>query len=60
MGEFNQSKYIADYIKQNYDTIKFQLPKGYKDKVKKLANDNGCKSMNEYIRQLIDKQLDKQ
>lgn len=56
MGEFNQSKYISDYIKQNYDTIKFQLPKGYKDKVKKLTAENGCKSMNEYIRQLIDKQ----
>ncbi len=56
MAEFNQSRYISDYIKKNYDVLKFQLPKGYKDKVKKLAAENGCKSMNEYFRMLIDKQ----
>lgn len=56
MGEFNQSKYISDYIKKNYDILKFQLPKGYKDRFKKLAEINNCKSMNEYLKQLIDKQ----
>lgn len=55
MGEFDQSKYIADYIKNNYDVVRVQLPKGYKDRLKEIAKANGYKSMNECVRHLIER-----
>ena len=54
MSEFNQNRYIAQYIKDNYDVVRLQLPKGYKDKLKVIAEANGYKSMNECVRHLID------
>ena len=54
MGEFNQNKYIRQYIKETYDVVYLQLPKGYKDKLKTIAKANGYKSMNECVRHLID------
>lgn len=54
MGEFNQSKYINDFIKETYDTIKVQVPKGQKDIIRDHAKRKGYKSMNEYMKALID------
>ena len=50
---FDLVDYKAEYTKTHYDIIKAELPKGYKDKLKKLASENGM-SMAAYIRCLID------
>lgn len=57
MSNFNQSKYINNYIKENYDTIKIQLSKGKKEIVKAQYKKQGFKSMNEYINHLIDRDM---
>lgn len=54
MSEFNQSKYINDFIKETYDTIKVQIPKGQKELIKGHAKSKGYKSVNEYMKALID------
>lgn len=53
---FDYVEYKAEYTKKHYDIIKAELPKGYKDKLKKLASDNGM-SMAGYIRSLIDEKF---
>lgn len=53
MGDFNQSKYINDFIKETYDTIKVQVPKGQKELIKEHAKKKGFKSVNEYMKDLI-------
>lgn len=53
---FDYIEYKAEYTKTHYDIIKAELPKGYKDKLKKLASDNGM-SMAAYIRSLIDEKF---
>lgn len=55
MSEFNQSKYINDFIKESYDTIKVQVPKGQKEIIKEQAKKKGYKSVNEYMKALIKK-----
>ncbi len=58
MEKFNQTKYINKFIKENYDTIRFQLPKGQKENVIKHYQKKGYKSMNEYIKLLIQKDME--
>lgn len=58
MSEFNQSKYINDFIKESYDTIKVQVPKGQKEIIKEQAKKKGYKSVNEYMKALIKKDLE--
>lgn len=58
MSDFNQSKYINDFIKETYDTIKIQVPKGKRDIIKKQAKDKGYKSVNAYINNLISKDME--
>lgn len=55
MSEFNQNKYIRQYINETYDVVYLQLPKGYKDRLKEIAKANGYKSMNECVRHLIER-----
>ena len=50
---FNQSKYVNDYIKTNYERINLLLPPGYKDRIKKQAAENGL-SMSQYIISLLE------
>lgn len=54
MSEFNQTKYINDFIKETYDTIKVQVPKGQKEVIKQHSKAKGYKSVNEYMKALID------
>ncbi len=58
MSEFNQSKYINDFIKETYDTIKVQVPKGQKEIIKEHAKNKGYKSVNEYIKTLIQRDIE--
>lgn len=59
MADFDQKKYINDYIKEKYDTVKVQFPKGYKDILKDRAKHLGFDGMSSYIKALVDKDLDK-
>ena len=59
MGEFNQSKYINDFIKETYDTIKVQVPKGQKELIKEHAKKKGFKSVNEYMKDLINQDMER-
>ena len=59
MGDFNQSKYINDFIKETYDTIKVQVPKGQKELIKEHAKKKGFKSVNEYMKDLIAQDMER-
>ena len=54
MGEFNQRKYINEYIRENYDRITLRLPLGLRDVLKKQAVEKGYPSVNAYIIALIE------
>lgn len=56
MSNFNQSKYIQQYTKENYDRVVLQLPKGQRERIKAKAKENGL-SMNAWISQLINDKL---
>lgn len=58
MSDFNQSKYINDFIKDTYDTIKVQVPKGQKEIIKNYAKNKGYKSVNAYMINLIQKDME--
>jgi len=53
MGNFNSSKYINDFAKENYDRTSILFKKGEKDKVKAYAKEKGYDSLNSYIQALI-------
>lgn len=36
-GQFDQTKYVTDFIRENYDQVMLKIPKGGKDKLKSLA-----------------------
>ena len=59
MGEFNQSKYINDFVKQNYDRLNIQVPKGKKAVIEVHWKAKGYKSLNAYINDLIDKDMER-
>ena len=48
----SRSKYINTYVRNKYDRITLQVPKGTKEEWKALAADNGL-SLNEYICRLV-------
>lgn len=37
---FDQTKYINDYVKENYDRIEIRVPKGKREILKKLAKEH--------------------
>lgn len=45
---FDQSQYVNEYIKNNYDRINFKIPKGKRDVLKKTAEKNNT-SVNQLI-----------
>ena len=57
-GNFDQNKYINDYIKEKYDRINLMVPAGMKPVIKSWAAAEG-KSVNEYINGLINEDLEK-
>lgn len=54
MSNFDQKKYIADYVKENYDRMTVRLPKGQLLILKERAAQKGM-SINGYITHLINK-----
>lgn len=57
-GEFNQSQYINDFMKKNYDRINLTVPAGKKAVIAERAASKG-KSTNAYINDLIDADLER-
>lgn len=57
MSDFNQTKYINDFIKEKYDTIKVQVPKGQKTAIEEYRKAKGYRSLNAYINDLIKKDM---
>lgn len=53
MGEFDQTKYINNFIKEKYDTFKVQVPKGQKAVIETHWKKKGYKSLNAYVNELI-------
>lgn len=53
MSEFNQAKYIQEYIKQSYDRITLQVAKGKKSQWAEKAKAAGL-SLNAYITRAVD------
>lgn len=53
MGNFKQSEYINQYIKENYYTFKVQIPKNQKEILKSHIEAKGYKSLNAYVNDLI-------
>ena len=54
MGEFNQQKYINEYMKEKYDRCIFNVPKGKKKVIEEHYKAKGFKSLNAYVNDLID------
>lgn len=54
-GHFNQNQYIQDFVKEKYDRVVLQIPKGSKDTLKALAKQNKC-SVNALIINALEKQ----
>lgn len=55
---FDQFKYQNEYNKEKYDRLTLVMPKGKKDKVKQHADELN-KSMNSYINDVIDKDMER-
>lgn len=58
MSEFNQTKYINDFMKEKYDRIGLMVPKGQKEIIKERAKNKNM-SVNEFINSLIRAELNK-
>ena len=56
---FNKVEYDNKYAKEKYDKIPIMVPKGDKDKIKAEATKRGYKSINEFIKSLIYKEIEK-
>lgn len=58
MSDFNQRKYINQYMKENYDRIIVQVSKGKKAIIDEHRKNKGYKSLNSYINDLIKKDME--
>lgn len=54
MGNFDQSKYVSQYSRENYDTLRFIVYKGNGKRIKQLALDKGI-SMSALIVNALEK-----
>ena len=53
-----QQKAVNKYVKNNYDRINVTFPKGYKEKVKTIAQKTG-ESVNGYIKKAVDERIER-
>ena len=60
MGSFNQSKYINDFAKANYDRLIVQVSKGQKSVIEQHWKSKGYKSLNSYINTLIKRDMEQE
>lgn len=57
MGEFNAIKYKNDFARDNYDRCAINVPKGKKKIIEEYCKAKGYKSLNAYINDLINKDM---
>ncbi len=57
MGEFNETKYKNDFAKEKYDRIIVNVYKGEKSKIDEYRKIKGYRSLNDYINDLIRKDM---
>ncbi|MCI7179560.1 MAG: hypothetical protein SOX46_12830 [Clostridiaceae bacterium] len=57
MSNFNQAKYIQQFQKEKYDRCIFNVPKGKKSTIEKHWKSKGYKSLNAYVNDLIDRDM---
>lgn len=60
MGEFNATKYKNEFIKEKYDRLNIQVPKGKKEIIEAHRKKRGFNSLNSYINNLIDKDIEQE
>lgn len=59
MSDFNQSKYVNEFAKQNYDRLNIQVPKGQKAVIEAHWKAKGYKSLNAYVNDLITRDMER-
>ncbi len=59
MKTFDKVKYDNQYIKENYDRLNIQVPKGKKSILQAYYKQKGYKSLNEYVNTLINEDLER-
>lgn len=56
-NKFNKVKYDNDYIKNNYDQVRFTVKKGKKEELKIHCGKFGYKSLNDFINQAVNEKI---
>ena len=56
-NKFNKVKYDNDYIKNNYDQVRFTVKKGKKEELKEHCGKYGYKSVNDFINQAVNEKI---
>lgn len=56
-GEFNQQQYVNDYKKENYDEMRFLVPKGRRDDIKALVKEKHFSSISALVVTAIEQQF---
>lgn len=56
-NKFNKVKYDNDYIKNNYDQVRFTVKKGKKEELKVHCIKFGYKSLNDFINKAVNEKI---
>lgn len=58
MSNFNSTKYKNDFAKEAYDRVSINFIKGKKSTIEAHWKSKGYKSLNSYVNDLIDKDME--
>lgn len=58
-NKFNKVKYDNDYIKNNYDQVRFTVKKGKKEELKTHCSKFGYKSVNDFINKAVNEKIER-
>lgn len=56
-NKFNKVKYDNNYIKNNYDQVRFTVKKGKKEELKVHCIKFGYKSLNDFINKAVNEKI---
>lgn len=57
MGDFNATKYKNEFIRESYDRVSINFPKGKKAIIEIHWKTKGYKSLNAYVNDLINRDM---
>lgn len=57
MGDFNATKYKNEFIRESYDRVSINFPKGKKAIIETHWRERGYKSLNAYVNDLINRDM---